>query len=106
MKNMTLKRPDSGPRVSPADRAAIDKYISTNGVRRFETGLSADVHGLQEFLKKNGYEVAIDGARRFFSVKKIGERGKPRRMRQPEVIALVDTLRAEAGPSPISRTPE
>lgn len=89
------------PSVSTADRAMIDAFIATKGVRRFEMGLRTGIHDLKDFLEARGYQVFINGHwRGGIRIRRPGETSK-HAIRQTELVKLVDEIRRSEGKRPI-----
>lgn len=75
-------------------RTMIDAWLAANGgPRRFRRGESSDFVFLQRWLYGRGY--VLSSAKGSFFLR--NGHGDPRQVKWPEVIAVVDTLRAAEG---------
>lgn len=75
-------------------RQMIDAWLDQRGgPRRFTSGDSADFYAVQRWLIQ--YDYVLSTFQGSFFIRPRG--GQPRRMKWPQVIDLVDTLRSATG---------
>lgn len=88
------------------DRTAINamtaEWIAKNGEpRRFERGFSGEWFNLKSIMAGLGYEIAMKSSG--YTVKKIGEPGKPLRLSREKALRRIDEILIENGKQPFLR---
>lgn len=69
-------------------------------VRRFEPGFKTDFRSLQFWCGLHGYIFTRDRA--LYVVKKVGSKGRPKRMTWARAMTAIDMIRVEAGLEPMN----
>lgn len=70
-------------------------------VRRFEQGFTTDFFALQKWCESHGYQFVRDKS--WFVVRKMNEKGRPKRLSWENALLAIDNVRIELGLDPIRR---
>ena len=81
-----------------------NEFIALHGLRKYNSGDSADYFRLQGFLKDRGLELSTKSNR--YCIRKTGSKGKSRWVKWANVIEYVDNIRVSEGLEPIFRRPD
>jgi hypothetical protein len=92
------------PRPSRSELTAMMVDFTANGglVREFKRGFTSDWSYLRDLLHGYGYEVKIDKS--FYIVRKIGEKGRPKRLGRTAAISAIDKVLVAHGHQPFMIT--
>ncbi|KKZ89035.1 hypothetical protein [Rhizobium phaseoli] len=100
--NFVAHKHQRGPSRAELTAMMIDFTAAGGEVRSFNRGFTGDWSYLQDLLKGFGYEAKIDKA--FYIVRKIGEKGRPKRLSRTAAIKAIDEVLVANGLQPFMIT--
>lgn len=100
--NFSTPKHQPGPTRSQLTSMMIDFTAKGGEVRTFKRGHSSEWIYLRDLFKRFGYELRTD--RSFYIVRKIDEKGRPKRLTRVQAIREIDRVLVENGMQPFMIT--